>query len=72
MLLALDSVIIIMKNNICTLCNTETSTKECPNCGKPVCKECVKSFPFSEDLCIECASKVKAGLGGMRKDEEIF
>jgi hypothetical protein len=50
----------------------ETTTKECPNCGKPVCKECMKSFPFSEDICIECASKVKAGLGGLRKDEEIF
>ena len=70
--LAFKALIILMKNNICSLCNSQTSTKECPNCGKPVCKECSKSFPFSEDICIECAANVKSGLGGMRKDEEIF
>jgi hypothetical protein len=32
----------------------------------------MKSFPFSEDLCTECASNVRTGLAGMRKDEEIF
>ena len=61
-----------MKGKICSLCNSQTTTRECPSCGRPVCKECMKSFPFSEDICVECASKVKAGLGGMRKDEEIF
>jgi hypothetical protein len=62
----------MMKNKICSLCNLQTSTKDCPNCGKPVGKECMKSFPFSEDICIECASKVKAGLGGIREGEEVF
>jgi hypothetical protein len=44
----------------------------CPNCKKPVCKHCLKTFPFSESICLECSNQVKTGLGGIRKDEEIF
>ncbi|MGA8915050.1 MAG: hypothetical protein WB474_03565 [Nitrososphaeraceae archaeon] len=54
------------------MCNTEGSTISCPKCERPTCKRCMKSFPFSEDLCLECASTVKTGLAGLRKDEEIF
>jgi hypothetical protein len=57
---------------LCYLCNAETPTKPCPECGNPTCKNCMKGFPFSESLCIECAAKVKTGLAGTRKDEEIF
>ncbi|MFI5424174.1 MAG: hypothetical protein ACHQXG_05225, partial [Nitrososphaerales archaeon] len=61
-----------MEKNFCYLCNTEGSTISCPKCERPTCKRCMKSFPFSEDLCLECASTVKTGLAGLRKDEEIF
>jgi predicted amidophosphoribosyltransferase len=50
----------------------EALTKSCPKCDRPTCKNCMKSFPFSHSLCIECAAGVKTGLGGIRKDEEIF
>lgn len=56
----------------CYLCNTETVTKACPTCGKPTCKNCMKDFPFSNSVCLECAADVKTGLGGTRKDEDIF
>jgi hypothetical protein len=50
----------------------EAFTKPCPKCGRPTCKNCMKSFPFSASVCLECATGVKTGLGGIRKDEEIF
>ena len=57
----------------CYLCNTETVTKPCPKCSKPTCKNCMKNFPFSNSsVCLECAADVKTGLGGTRKDEDIF
>lgn len=61
-----------MEKNYCYICNNLTSTAPCPKCDRPTCKECMKSFPFSEDLCSECASTVRTGLAGLRKDEEIF
>jgi hypothetical protein len=32
----------------------------------------MKSFPFSPNVCLECAAGVKTGLAGIRKDEELF
>jgi hypothetical protein len=32
----------------------------------------MKDFPFSASVCLECAAGIKTGLGGIRKDEEIF
>jgi len=58
--------------SFCYLCNMEAFTKHCPKCGRPTCKNCMKSFPFSASVCLECATGVKTGLGGIRKDEEIF
>ncbi|HEY6756403.1 MAG TPA: hypothetical protein VI037_03345 [Nitrososphaera sp.] len=45
---------------------------ECSECKRPVCKKCTKDFPFSSSACLECAAGIKTGLGGIRKDEEIF
>lgn len=56
----------------CYICNEIALSKECPGCNKPVCKNCMKSFPFSDSLCFECASNVKVRLGGLREDEEVF
>ena len=50
----------------------KTATKDCPKCSRPTCKNCMKSFPFSSALCLECASEIKTGLAGTRKDEEMF
>jgi hypothetical protein len=58
--------------NLCYICNSKTGGKLCPVCNRPVCKNCLKGFPFSESLCLECAKEIKTGLGGIRKDEEIF
>jgi hypothetical protein len=58
--------------NLCYICNTRKEAMACPSCNRPVCKICMKSFPFSENLCIDCATQIKTGLGGMRKDEDIF
>ncbi|MGI0034433.1 MAG: hypothetical protein ACRD98_01000 [Nitrososphaera sp.] len=44
----------------------------CSECKKPVCKKCTKDYPFSKSACLECAATIKTGLGGTRKDEEIF
>jgi len=63
----------ILSMTLCYICNTRTSTMSCPECKKPVCKQCTRDFPFSASLCLECAASVKTGLGGVRKDgEEIF
>jgi hypothetical protein len=61
-----------MYTNFCYLCNTEKLTRPCSTCGKPTCKECTKNFPFSNSVCLECASGVKTRLAGIRSDEEIF
>jgi hypothetical protein len=61
-----------MYKNFCYLCNAEKLTRPCPTCGKPACKDCMKSFPFSNSVCLECASGVKTRLAGIRNDEEIF
>lgn len=58
--------------NLCYICNLNTTGKFCPACNRPVCKNCLKAFPFSESLCLECSREIKTGLGGVRKDEEIF
>ncbi len=58
---------------LCYICDTRTATLECSDCGRPVCKKCTRDFPFSPGVCLECATKVKTGLGGVRKDKgEIF
>jgi hypothetical protein len=57
---------------LCYLCNTRTATMSCPECKKPVCRNCTKDFPFSKSACIECAASIKTGLGGTKADEEIF
>jgi len=57
---------------LCYICNTRTATMSCPECRKPVCKNCTKDFPFSKSACLECATGIKTGLGGTRKDEDIF
>src|SRR5215211_3784793 len=49
-----------------------TASMECSECKRPVCKKCTKDFPFSSSACLECAESIKTGLGGIRKDEEIF
>ena len=61
-----------MYRNFCYLCNTEKLTRPCPTCGKPTCKDCMKTFPFSNSVCLECASGVKTRLAGIKNDEEIF
>lgn len=58
--------------NLCYICNSKAASKLCPVCNRPVCKGCMKNFPFSESLCLECSREIKTGLGGVRKDEEIF
>jgi hypothetical protein len=60
------------KSHFCYLCNSTTFVKICPTCGRPACKNCMKSFPFSPNVCLECAAGVKTGLAGIRKDEELF
>jgi hypothetical protein len=57
---------------LCYLCNTRTATMSCPECKKPVCRNCTKDFPFSKSACLECAAAIKTGLGGTKADEEIF
>lgn len=57
---------------LCYLCNTRIAAMDCPECKNPVCKKCTKDFPFSKSACLECAASIKTGLGGIRKDEEIF
>ncbi|MGI0049942.1 MAG: hypothetical protein ACREAW_10410 [Nitrososphaera sp.] len=57
---------------LCYICNTRTASMACSECNKPVCKKCTKEFPFSKSACLECAAGIKTGLGGTRKDEEIF
>jgi hypothetical protein len=57
---------------LCYICNTRTASMTCSECNKPVCKKCTKDFPFSKSACLECAAGIKTGLGGTRKDEEIF
>lgn len=57
---------------LCYICNTRTGSLTCSECKKPVCKKCTRDFPFSESACLECAVSIKTGLGGTRKDEEIF
>jgi hypothetical protein len=57
---------------LCYICNTRAASQSCPQCNRPVCKKDTKDFPFSKSLCLECAAGVKTGLGGVRKDEEIF
>ncbi len=57
---------------LCYVCNTRIASLTCSECKKPVCKKCTKDFPFSENACLECAATIKTGLGGTRKDEEIF
>jgi hypothetical protein len=64
--------ILSMEKSICYLCNSTTFVKICPTCSRPACKNCMKSFPFSANVCLECAVGVKTGLAGIRKDEEIF
>jgi hypothetical protein len=58
--------------NLCYICNLKAASKLCPVCNRPVCKGCMKNFPFSESLCLECSREIRTGLGGVRKDEEIF
>jgi hypothetical protein len=57
---------------LCYICNTRTASAPCPQCSRPTCKKCMKDFPFSASVCLECAAGIKTGLGGVRKDEEIF
>jgi hypothetical protein len=57
---------------LCYLCSTRAASMECSECKRPVCKNCTKDFPFSSSACLECAETIKTGLGGIRKDEEIF
>jgi hypothetical protein len=64
--------VILITLSFCYLCNMKTLTKPCPTCNKPTCKNCMKDFPFSDSACLECAASIKTGLGGTRKDEEIF
>lgn len=58
--------------DVCFICHAKTSAKPCSVCGRPVCGSCIKNFPFSPSACVECASSMRTGLAGMRKDEEIF
>ena len=71
-LLGKKCILLVVILSFCYICNMEALTKSCPKCDRPTCKNCMKSFPFSHSLCIECAAGVKTGLGGIRKDEEIF
>ncbi len=57
---------------LCYICNTRLASLTCSECKKPVCKKCTRDFPFSKSACLECAVTIKTGLGGVRKDEEIF
>jgi hypothetical protein len=57
---------------LCYICTTRTASMMCSECKKPVCKKCTKDFPFSKSACLECAAGIKTGLGGTRRDEEIF
>lgn len=58
---------------LCYICNQRTASLDCSECKRPVCKKCTRDFPFSPGVCLECATKVKTGLGGIRKDKgEIF
>jgi hypothetical protein len=58
---------------LCYICSTRMASMDCSECKRPVCKQCTKDFPFSKkSACLECAAGIKTGLGGTRKDEEIF
>jgi cystathionine beta-lyase family protein involved in aluminum resistance len=66
----IEEIIIFM--DVCFICYSKASAKPCSVCGRPVCGSCIKNFPFSASTCIECASSIRTGLAGLRKDEEVF
>lgn len=70
--LGMKCIVVMISLSFCYLCNMKTLTKPCPTCNKPTCKNCMKDFPFSDSACLDCATGIKTGLGGTRKDEEIF